>query len=374
MEPEEAISRVEKRFRQTVDDTDGFHSACFLVHSEGRNVHVNLAAGQNGQDPADPEQPFYSASIGKTFTATITAMLVEKDAIRFDDPISPYLPDEVTDDLHVYRGTDYTDDIQIHHLLRHTSGLPHLLSDEFGLFSRRKEESPAGQTFFDVVVEDPDRFWDPEETIEWAKEHLHPHFPPGNGIYYSEVGYNLLGLIIEHVTGRPFHEALHDFLFEPLAMDHSYHSQFSEPAIRADLPVAPIHVDDRTFDVERYRSFSGWYAGGQTVNTAEDLLKFHRALVEGRLVEADTLDEMTRWRRLTIGLDYGYGVLRFRPLPWLSRYYSWGGLGSTNAFMLYNPGNDVYLIGTFNQTASRGKAMRFVFRALRTVSKIEPSA
>ena len=156
-------------------------------------------------------------------------------------------------------------------------------------------------------------------------------------------------------------------------MDRSYLSQFSEPTVRSDLAVQPIYVGDRTFDVERYRSFSGFYAGGQTVNTAEDLLAFHRALVGGRIVTAATLDEMTRWRNLTIGLDYGYGVARIRPLYLRSKYDSWGGLGATNAVMLYNPGNDVHLISTFNQTASRRKAMRFVFRTLRTVSRIEPS-
>ena len=57
------------------------------------------------------------------------------------------------------------------------------------------------------MIEAPDRFWAPEETIDLAKEHLHPHFPPGDGILYSDVGYNLLGLIIEHVTEQPFHRA-----------------------------------------------------------------------------------------------------------------------------------------------------------------------
>ncbi len=132
MEPEEVASKIQTRFRRTVDGTPDFHSALLLVHSEGRNVHLSLAAGQVSQSPIDPAQPFFSASIGKTFTATIIAMVAEDDELRFDDPISPYLSDEVLSGLHIYRGTDHTDDIQIHHLLTHTSGLPHQLSDEFG--------------------------------------------------------------------------------------------------------------------------------------------------------------------------------------------------------------------------------------------------
>lgn len=373
METAEARSRIENGLRKTVDETPAFDNAFFLVHSPSRDVHWNLAHGQVGETPAEPNQPYHAASVGKTFTSTIIAMLVEKGELRFDDPIAPHLTDEVLDGLHVYRGRDYSEDIRIHHLLSHTSGLPHLLSDDFGLLNRRTEESPEGKTFFDVMVEEPDRFWEPEETIEWAKENLHPHFPPGDGIFYSEVGYNLLGLIIEAVTSKTYHEALHDYLFEPLSMDHSYLSQFSEPAVATDHPVPPLQFEDEEFDVEQHRSFSGWYAGGQTVNTAEDLLTFHRALVEGDLVAEETLDEMTQWRRLGMSLDYGYGVVRFRPVPLLSKYRMWGGIGATSSLMFYSPGCDVYLIGTFNQTASRRTAYRFAFKTLRTVSKIEPN-
>jgi D-alanyl-D-alanine carboxypeptidase len=56
-----------------------------MVHSERRNVHWNLAAGRVGQGLVEPEQPFFPASIGKTFTATIVAMLVEEGVVGFDD-------------------------------------------------------------------------------------------------------------------------------------------------------------------------------------------------------------------------------------------------------------------------------------------------
>ena len=374
MDATEAKVQVENRLQRTVDETPAFDNAMFLVHSGSRDIHWNLAAGQVGDAPAEPNQPYHAMSVGKTFTSTLIAMLVEEGNLQFGDPIAPYLSDEVLDGLHVYRGTDYTGDIRIHHLLSHTSGLPHLLSDGFGLFTRRKEESPEGKTFFDVMVDEPGRFWEPEETIEWATENLHPHFPPGDGIFYSEVGYNLLGLIIEAVTATSYHEALHEYLFEPLSMDHSYLAQFSQPAVQAAHPVAPVQFEDERFDVEVYRSFSGGYAGGQTVNTTEDIFSFHRALVEGNLVSEETLEKMTQWRRLSwMGLDYGYGVVRFRPVPLRSKYRMWGGIGVTNSVMFYNPAFDVYLVGTFNQTTPKTKGYKFAFNTLRTVSKVDPS-
>lgn len=371
MEHAQARAKIETRVRKMVDETPDSHTAYFLVHSGSRDIHWKMAVGNSGDAPVDPDQPYYPASVGKTFTATIILMLAQEGNLRLDDPISLYLSDELLDGLHIYRGTEYTDDIRIHHLLRHTSGLPHLLSDEFGLLNRRTEQSAEGKTFFDVMLEDPDRFWEPEEPIEWAKNHLHPHFTPGGGIYYSEVGYNILGLIIESVTSKSYHDVLHDYLFNPLSMKYSYLSQFSDPAVENDLPVASVYIDDEEFAVEQYRCFSAWFAGGQTVNTTEDLLKFHRSLMEGDLLQKDTFEAMTEWKRLSIGMDYGYGLFRFRPLPFLSKYYVLGGLGSTSSFMIYNPRIDVYLIGTFNQTSSRRRAFRFVLRVLRTVSKID---
>lgn len=373
MNRNDAKGSIETRFQSLLDNTPHFHNATLLVAAPDSDVQWKFAGGHIDGEPVHSDQPYHAASVAKTFTATLTAMLHVGNELDFDDPIARYLPEDILDGLHVFRGTDYTEDVQIHHLLSNTSGLPHLLSDEFGMINRRKEQSTDGRTFFDLMKEDPNRFWEPEETIEWAKAHLHPHFPPGDGIFYSEVGFNLLGLIVEEVTGVAYQDALSEHLFKPLSMDHSYLSQFSEPAVESDLPVSPLYDGDERFDVEKYRSFSGWFAGGQTVNTTEDLFAFHRALVEGALVSEAALEKMTDWRRLSIGLDYGYGVLRFRPFPLATRYRMWGGLGSTNSFMLYNPGHNAYVIGSFNQTAERGKAFRIIFRVLRTISKLTPT-
>jgi CubicO group peptidase (beta-lactamase class C family) len=371
MKHEEARSTIEERVRETVEDRSDIHNVHLLVHSGSRDIHWNMAFGQTNDHPADPDQPYHAASVGKTFTATLVGMLAENGQLSFDDPITEYLPGELLDGLHVYKGMEYTDDIQIRHLMAHTSGLPHFHSEEYGIFSRKPEQSADGKTFFDVMLADPSRHWDPEETTEWVKQHLSPHFPPEGGVYYSEVGYNLLGLIIEEVTSDSYEDALHEYIFDPLDMTHSYLSQFSEPTVESDHPVANFSIGDETYDVEKYRSFSAWYAGGQTVNTTEDLLKFHRALVDGELVTDETLAQMKQWQKLYMGLDYGYGTVRLRPLPFLKKYYSWGGLGATSSFMFYAPRIDVYLVGSFNQWKYMTNAMRFLFRTLRTVSKVE---
>lgn len=372
MDPQSARSRIEGRLHAAVDGNPDLQSAFLLVHSDSRDLHWNMAAGRAGGIEATPEQPYYAASIGKTFTSTIVAMLAEAGDLDFDDPISAYLSDDIVENLHTYDGTDYSDAIRIRHLLGHTSGLPHSLPEGGRMFfNSRLEESEEGMTLFDEMLEHPERLWEPEETIEWAKQHLEAHFPPGEDCYYSEFGYNLLGLIIESVTGQPYHEALEAFLFGPLEMDHSYLPPFSEPAVESEFPTAPFLLEDEEIDVDAHRSLSAFYAGGNTVNTAEELFRFHRAVVEGDLVSDETLREMQQWNKLWQGIDYGLGIVRVRPLPFLTKYHSWGGLGASSTFMLYNPSIDVYLIGTFNQWSYMRKAMMFLFRTLRTLSNVE---
>ena len=106
MAAQEAKSRLESRLQSAVKDNADLHAAYLLVHSDSRDLHWNLATGQTEGIEAAPEQPFYAASIGKTFTSTIVAMLADDEQLRFDDPISEYLSDSILDGLHTINGTD----------------------------------------------------------------------------------------------------------------------------------------------------------------------------------------------------------------------------------------------------------------------------
>ncbi|WP_240480044.1 serine hydrolase domain-containing protein [Paenibacillus fonticola] len=107
-----------------------------------------------------------------------------------------------------------------------------------------------------------------------TRKNLQPHFPPGKGVQYADTGYNLLGLIIESLTSKPYHEVLQEYIFNPLRMQHTYLSHYSEPKVRSKHPTAHLYMGKLKISVEEYRSFSSFYAGGQTVSTTEDLLVF----------------------------------------------------------------------------------------------------
>lgn len=348
----EAIQQeIEQHLSTKVRKDSKLHNVHLLIHSDRLGIHWPMAAGHTDGISAHPDQPFHTASVGKTFTSVILAKLIEQGLTKFEDPIADYLPRSLMEGLHVCKGKEYSNDIQIKHLVSNTSGLPDFFED------KPKRQKP----FLQEILDDPARFWTPEETVEWSKKHLNPRFPPGQGVYYTDTGYNLLGLIIETITAKRYEEVLHEYLFQPLGMANSYLSQFSNPAVKSEFPVAHLYLDDLKINVEQYRSFSSFYSGGQTVCTLDDLLCFMKALVTHQLITKENLLLMQSWKAMQLGLKYGYGLMKLQFLPFTQKYTVWGHLGASGSFMLYLPAMDVYLTGSFNQTAYQSKSMNYLF-------------
>ncbi len=354
-EKENVQAAIKNLFRKTVQKDTRLKNAYLLVHSENAGIHINSAEGMTGDVLANPDQPNYMASCGKLFTATITGILHEKGKLSFNDSIAGYLDQELAKNLHVHKGKDYTGEIHIRHLLNQTSGLP----DDFWPLVPK-------------LLADPDFSITPQEAVTWAKNHLRPRFPPGTGYTYTDTNYHILGLIIEHVTGMPFHEVLKEYIYAPLMMKHSSMLQSSEPIEKSPYPVAGFY--HRGIKLNEMKGFAGLdYAGGGVVAPTEDLLKFMKALVSYALVTQDTLETMMNDKaKFSVNFDYGYGIWQLKPIPLLipKKFVSWGVLGSTGAFMFYHPALDAYLIGNFNDSAYERKSVRFMMKIMNELFRV----
>jgi D-alanyl-D-alanine carboxypeptidase len=359
---ERAQKRIDSTFREMMNSDSNLHNGYLLLHSDKLNIHWNMACGQTGERSAGPEQPYHAASIGKTFTAVIIAMFVEEGKLSYADLISKHLPESVLTNLHLYKGRNYSGEIRIEHLISNTSGLPDYYEDK----------TKHGR-FIEVLLHDPNRMWTPSDTIEWSKQYLKSRFAPGKGLRYTNTGFNLLGLIIEKIASKPYHEVLHEYIFDRLSMKNSYLSQFSQPAEKCDLPIAHVNCLGKEINIEDYRSFSSNYAAGQMVSTSEDLLRFMMALTANRLISEQSLQQMIKWRKMRMGMDYGYGLMRVRIVAFMPKYNVWGHLGSTGSFMLYNPALDLHVIGSFNKVGYSGPSIRFIYKVLKELSGIEPA-
>lgn len=362
MDPSKTRQRITTLFEKLADSDRKIHNTHLLVHSDAHPLHLNLAGG-NAKAIAgscvEVGQPVFMASVGKLFTAALVAMLCEQAKLSFESRICDLLDPDLLNGLHVFKDKDYTGQIRLKHLLNHTSGLP----DYF-------EDKPAGGArMVEQILKEPERIYQPREVVAWSKENLKSKFPPGKGFHYSDTGYHLLGLAVEAVTGMPFHNALSHWVFEPLDMKQAFLIGHSLPREASPYPLAGVYFGDT--DIVGYRSLSVDYAGGGITAPLEDFLKFMQALAQGWLLSEQTLKKMADCARFAPGIDYGYGMMKIRPVPVImpERYSCWGNAGSTGAFLFYHPKLDAYLIGSLNQFRYHRKGISFMLRVIDALFK-----
>ncbi|GFN33184.1 serine hydrolase domain-containing protein [Paenibacillus xylaniclasticus] len=356
MEKAQVQRQIEQFFNEKVDKDPKVHHALLHVHSEKHGIDINIAAGE---ESIHAQQPYYIASVSKLFAAVLVGQLVEQGLCSYEDKISQYLEEDLLKDLHIYKGKDYTNEIEIKHLLNHTSGLHDFFEDQ----------PVKGKSMPDLLVDEPNRAWTPLKVIHWAKENMKNHFPPGKGFHYSDTGYHLLGFIIEKITGLPFHEVLRTNIFEPLEMKHSHFSR-TAPVEASPYEVAKLYI--RNTDVTNNKSLDILHAGGGVVSTTNDLLKFMKALVNDQILKKETIEQMKAdCGKFFVGIDYGYGVMNIKTVPVLmpAKYNSWGNAGSTGSFMFYHPATDAYLIGTLNQFGYGPKGIRLMLQIVNMLLK-----
>lgn len=199
---------------------------------------------------------FRIGSVTKSFTSLAVLQLVERGKLRLDDPLALYLPD-----------FPRAGEIRIRHLLSHTAGVPDFVS------------------------------------YEQARK-LPLEFTPGTRINYSNTGYNVLGRIIEKVSGQKYAEYLRAHIFQPAGMTHSGYDTTADLPGRARgyllddkgayLPIPPGDVAEA-------------FAAGGLYSNIEDLVRWEEALEQGTLVKKQILDEASTPYQLADGRRTGYG-------------------------------------------------------------------
>ncbi len=314
-------------------------------------------ASQAGQVPMTKDTPIYIASITKLYTATAIMRLYEKGALSLDDPMSKYLPEGLTRGIHVYRGKDYSHGITIKQLLSHTSGIADYYS----------EKPKGGKSLFEMFLEEPGRSWTVDETIDRVRKDLKPNFAPGTDASYSDTNFQLLGKVIEAITGKPLHIVYEDLLFRPLGLKHTWLIGRSKPQLPPTGVTADIFYKD--VNITKTRSNGSYWADGGIVSTSEEMIIFLKALKEGRIVSEDTLKLMHNWHKLEFPLQYGFGTMYFQFPPFISKVLKvsplWGHSGSTGSFLYYSKEKNLYLAGSINQVDSKIKPFILMIRVMR---------
>lgn len=298
------------------------------------------------------ETPYFIASVTKLYTTTLIMKLHEQGLLDLDAVLSSYLPAALIDGIHVYKGKDYSSQIKVYQLVNQTSGL----ADYF-------EGKPQGGTsMLDDLTQGRDRAIDIQQVTSMARK-LPPRFEPGHGTkaHYADTNFQLLGAVIESVTGRSFSENFQSMIANPLGLNATY---VYNSALLHTRP-APFYYHERQLNLPNF--LSSCTPDGGLVSTVSEGLVFLRAFFEGKLFDSQLFKRMMhRWNGIFFPIQYGYGMMRFK----LPRIFSpfkptpefIGHSGSTGSFAYYCPEKALYIAGTVNQIAAPRKAFQLMMQ------------
>lgn len=223
------------------------------------------------------------ASISKTMTAVAVLQLRDAGALSLDDPIAKYLP------------TFPEPRVTVRQLLSHTSGLV----DGEALLDSATRASPAkmfsNADAYDILVH--------------ASEARAFSTAPGERWSYSNLGYQVLALLVERVTGASFAAYMRDHVFRPAGMTDSYVFQSGVPSPPRAVGYTydnhyamRLALIDTVSDMKRFTVGAGALVGSTNViSSARDLRAFDHALYSEVLLSRATLAEAFTPVRLNNG-------------------------------------------------------------------------
>ncbi|MEX0275677.1 MAG: serine hydrolase domain-containing protein, partial [Flavobacteriaceae bacterium] len=246
---------------KTYADYEQFNGAILVAH-KGQIVYKN-AFGMANMDWNIPNQTntrFRLGSVTKQFTSMLIMQLVAEKKLELHTPIATYLPSYPK---------PQADQITIHHLLTHSSGIPNYTSFPNYRTAMRNPTPPLElvKTFADSTL----------------------LFTPGDRFHYSNSGYVLLGQIIEKVTGKPYEKVLEEKIFDPLDMDGSGYEKGQQIIKNKALG---YYRNGSRFANANYIDMSMSYAAGGIHSTVENLYLWDRALYTEKLLPKTYLDSL----------------------------------------------------------------------------------
>jgi D-alanyl-D-alanine carboxypeptidase len=261
----------------TLGNGDGLTAA--VISPKGFwNGATGFAAGERAMVPDDQ---LSIASITKTLVAGQVMLLVEAGELALDDLAADRLPPDVEFD---------TNGATVENLLSMRSGYPDTFDDA--------EE-------WERIWTDPLHLWTTDEVLATVGPE---RAPVGQAWEYRGVNYNLLGLIVEHATGRPLVEVLRSGVLD----GEAYERLIYQPDERPTEPMAlPLAASADTFDeiggfLPSLAGATAFNAEGAMASDSSSLARWFRQLCAAEIVSSESLDEMTDFDARP---DYGLGII-----------------------------------------------------------------
>lgn len=340
-------------FAQSALNAD--NAQAFLNEAVANGQCVGIAAGvmiddsihwqgQNGMADTEasvaytPQTIGRTASIAKPMTSVAVFQLVEQGKLKLDDKVAEYLP-EFKD------GPKSA--ITVRHVLQHAAG--------FRGYSNSKERNnvvnyPSCSAAMQIFIND--------ELL----------FPPGKGYSYTTYGYTVLGALIEKVSGASYEDYLRTNIWEPAGMVHTSAERFDAPTPGR----ANIYHQKKPGKIKavEFSNHSDRIPGGGIQSTVEDLLHFGNAVLNGSLISAESLQQMTADSGLKTE-DNGYGMGWYIFADGSKLFGHNGEQLGCSAFLLLVPGKKMAIAVMSNTSGAKKEVNRVMNGILNEGLKVK---
>lgn len=262
--------------------------------------------------PMEPSMSFRIGSLSKQFTAVAVMILREQGKLDIDLPVTRYL----------HGCPSWYKHVSIRQLLNHTSGIPNFTGLE-GIRERYSQAVSVDELLALIYSRPAD-------------------FEPGTSFNYSNSGYVILGRIIENICGHSLQEYIAEVIFKPAGMKHTMFWD-EKKVIRGQVQGYEVIQGDT---VKAGLLHPGWtYGGGGILSNVDDMAAWMNALLEHRLISAQSLKICFSRSFLKDGtmIDYGLGWYIGGEGDHLQIYHE-GGVYGFVAYQSFIPSQNIYVI------------------------------
>ncbi len=266
-------------YMKALEKNRNFHGSV-LVEKDGKVIlrkGYGMADYENGvRNTVNTRFPV--GSITKQIVAMAIMQLQEKGKLNVNDSLSKYIAD-------FPRG----DEITLHQLLTHTSGIKGYYSYDMELTDRIKAlEERTPLNIINIIKE--------ENLVN----------NPGEVWEYSNSGYLILGYIVEKVSGKTLEDYLTQNIFKPLKMSHTTAS-FRDGKRMYNAGGYMGFLENIKYDSEDYNLLNLAFGAGYITSTVEDMHKWSKAFDNSKIAKRKTIDTIFKGYANVDGADYGYG-------------------------------------------------------------------
>ena len=231
---------------------------------------------------ATSETVYHVASVTKVFTATLASILHAKGIVDLDESVVEYLPEDVVISTEPESGSSIT----LRQLISHTSGLPRGVPEQV-------------QSVEGWYALEPQRLYGYLSEVSLV-------FKPGTDREYSNLGYGLLGHVLECAAEKPYDQLLQEMICEPLGLEKT------EITIDDKNPAATGYGADLPRRPEKHSYRRRLAASGGLTSSASDLAQFLAAHTERGIFS----EESHPWHA---PLNDSNTTMRKKPLGWTER-------------------------------------------------------